>query len=71
MKVYFDGVSKGLLDDNFNPQNGIMAVVLMESGNNVVGNIGKQVSSRIITRAVDMTTNFSAGAVDPFGDPTP
>lgn len=69
--VYFDNVPQVLTANTFTPGSGEVAVEFVENTDSSPADTGKVVSLRLITKAADMTTNYSAGTTDPFGAPAP
>lgn len=69
--LYFDGVTQALNSNTYTPQDAIIAISIAEFTANPAGNAGSTITTRLITKAAEMTTDFSVGTVDPFGDPAP
>lgn len=68
-EVYFDGVKQTLIGDNTYSFPSYLGVIGGSEWGMTAGNIGKVISARLITTAADMTTPFSPGVTDPFGNP--
>lgn len=70
VSIYINNVKKVLSDDSYTPQEVGIMLALSESADQAhIQNAGKVSTLRLITTAGDMTTNFSSGTTDPFGDP--
>lgn len=70
VSVYLDNDKKVLSDNTYTPQPVTIFMGLTEPLDQAnILNAGKVSTMRLITTAGDMTTNFSAGTTDPFGDP--
>jgi len=68
LAFYLDGVQKVIPNSTFTPGTAFVALIIGETTENAPANAGKVISTRLITTAEDMTTNFSAGTTDPFGN---
>lgn len=68
-KVYFDGINQTLLNNSFTPEKLAIGFLLGQEALSSP-NAGRVASIRLITLAQDMTTSFSLGTTDPFGNTT-